>query len=492
MEKISISIGLGWTPDLTRADIAKAGGLFTANNIMPVQGAYHPVLGKSTYNTTALSGTAIKGTYMQDSDGIYYNFLGTTTKLYRFNADNLTDITRAAGDYIGSNWSFEKYGTWVIATNYADDVQVLKSLTGSNFEALGGSPKKAKFCLLVSGHLILANLDNAGSAEPKKIMWSAREDVEDWTASLTTGADSQNFPDIDGNITGLGALGDAFVIAAQNSLTIGQYVGGTYTFRFVINAVRNIGCYYPESFISIGTKVFFWGKDSIYMFDGTSTPVDIGKHIKKTFFATVDIGYTDKITVAHDKDNGLIVWSYPDTSANGVPNKALIYNYMEGKFTTMDLDCNCIFMGVSGGILLDTLTTTLIDEANYPIDSNYWLSNNIQPFIVDSDDSKIKTFSGSQLTAELETGEVSSMPYMLQVTSAYLPIEGSATIGNVTIKHRYATINDLTSSSASSIKLDGTVDLRTTNRNISLNLSLDTFTKIGNIIEAEGIPRGRR
>lgn len=489
---MDINISKGWKPDLPTKERFLVGGLTTAKNILPVSGAYLPVLDKSAYNANAVSGTPINGITMQDSDGIFYNFIGTSTKLYRFDTTNMTDITRASGGaYSAASWSFAKYGTWLVATDFTDDIQVLKDLAnGTNFEALGGSPPKAKYCLLNSGHLILAYIDD-GTAYPKKIIWSAREDIEDYVQSATTGSDSQEFPDMDGVITGLGACGNAFVLAAQNSLTIGYYVGGRYTFNFQINAVQNIGCFYPSSFISIGNEVFFWGRESIYRFNGEDAPVDIGRDMKKTFFEGVNLSYTEKITVAHNKVNGLIWWAYPSTSST-TPDTMLIYNYIEDRFTYVDIDCYCVFMAASGGILMDDLTSSVIDETSILIDSNYWLANEIQPMLIDTADAKVKTLTGSSLTAEIETGEFDLTPAVHMARKAYPQIEGTSATGSVVVKYRFTKTAGQSSSSSSSMKSDGTVDLRTTGRFLALNLQAANFTKIGNAIVADIIQTGSR
>lgn len=491
MSTVSFNINAGWTPDLPKADIAKSNGLVTAKNILPVGGSYLPVLNKAAYNSTAASGTPISGITMQNSDGTYYNFLGTSTKLYRFDNTNMTDVTRAAGAYTATSWSFAKYGTWIVATDFADDVQVLKDLgSGTNFVALGGSPPKAKYCLVNSGHLILAYIDD-GTAYPKKIIWSAREDIEDYSASLVTGSDSQEFPDMDGVITGIGALGDAFVLAAQNSLTIGYYAGGTYTYNFQINAVQNIGCFFPGSFVSIGSEVFFWGKDSIYRFNGEAPPIDIGNKIKKTLFSLINLSYSQKITVACDKVNSLILWAFPSTGSTN-PDTILIYNYLEDRFTYISMDLYCLFIGATGGLLLDSLTSSIIDEVSILLDSNYWTANDLQPILFCTDDSKAKTFSGPSLTAEIETGEFEDIPKMNRINKAYIPIEGESATGSVIIKHRYSKTDAQTSSSSSSIKSDSSVDLRTTNRYLSLNLQASSFIKLGNTITVDIAQTGSR
>lgn len=491
MEKITLDIARGWMPDLSLSDITKNGGLYTVQNVLPVRGAYYPAPNKAAYNTTAAADKIIGGTYVRDTDGQYYSFIGTLTKLYRYTNSALTNITRASGgDYSASYWSFEKYGSWTIATDFTDDPQILKDPTGANFVALGGSPPKARYCLLNHGHLILAYLDESGTIYPKKIKYSAREDVEDWTTSLTTGCGSQDFPDMNGNITGLASLGDGFVITSDDAISYGYYIGGEYTYGFRLNIIRNIGCFFPQSLISIGDKIFFWSKYSIYSFDGESL-IEIGARIKRTIFVETLIQSGDAISVAHDKANGLIKWAFPYGVTSSTADKILVYNYLEDKFTILDMECDSIFMGATEQFIADSFTDTLIDNMDFLIDSTYWYNKNVQPMIGNTD-YKINAFTGSDLTATIETGEINNYPQMFKILKAYLPIEGSSSSGSAIVKHRYSDVDAQSSSSSSSLKSDGTVDLRTTNRKLALNFTGTNFDKINTIIDIEGIALGRR
>ena len=490
---LRLPINKGWMPDLVSNDIAKAGGLVTAKNIIPVSGNYLPVLGKSTFNSTALSGTPVGGCTIQDTDGGYVNFAGTSTKLYRFTKGSLTDITRVSGGaYASVSWQFEEYGSWLLATDGVDEVQVLKGLTAANFQALGGSPpEKAKYFLVNNGYLVLAHITESTILSPKKIRWSGLENIETWTIDPAgTGADSQDFPDMKGIITGIGSIGDNFVIASEYSLTLGSYTGGAFIFQFQPNYVKNIGCFYPKSFISVGNGLFFWGRDSIYMVDNTGAPHDIGGSIKKTLFSDINIEYAHLISVSHDPTNGLIMWGYPRVSST-TPNRILVYSYKEDRFTYIDLDSYCLWVGSVGSISIDELTTS-IDELNIPIDSNYWLNNQLQPFLVDTSDSKIKTLTGSALTTEIETGEVYENPKVLMARKVYTPVELLTGSGTVTIKHRYSALDSQTSATATAIKSDGYTDVRSTNRRLAVNLTASGYSKLGNVIEIDAVESGSR
>lgn len=496
--EITADITKGWMPDLLLENIAAAGGLVTAKNIIPFNLNYYPLPGKASYNTTALSGTPLQGCYVQDSSGVYYNFVGTATKLYRFTKSAMVDVTRASGGaYNALQWKFAPYGNWLVATDYTDVPQVIKDISsGTNFVPLGGSPPtKAKYVLADHEHLILANFEMGGTAYPKGIIWSGRGNIENWptavgTPNLITGADYQNFPDMLGVITGMVKIGKKFAIFSEQSISTGWYMGGASTFGFDHNTVTNTGCFYPQSLFGIDTVIsgipvsaaFFWSQESLWMLTESGAK-EIGQNVKRTVFSNVNQSFAQRIGTAHWPQYGVVLWAYPTTSSTGNLDKILIYNYREDRMTYADISCSSLFTAVTGGVDADTYNE-LGDTVSIPGDSAYWIGKNINPILIDTD-SKAKDFTGTYETAEIETGELVSTPQMTQVKKAYIPIEGAVNSSSVTVKHRYSSLVGQNISSASSIKSDGSVDLRTSDRRLSLNIQAQGFSRIGNVIKAE-------
>ncbi len=479
MPKVTtLPIGAGWLPDLEGSDVLRAGGLRIAKNVLPVRGGYFPMRDKVVFNNTAVTGNPLAGACMEDPSGSWYNFLGTSTKLYRFNKSALTDVTRlVGGNYNGTLWRLCEYGDWVIATNYSDDPQVLKGFTSANFAALGGTPPKAKYALVNSGHLVLAYL-NDGTARPKKAQWSARENPEAWAASLTTGAGSQDFPEAVGPCTGLARMGSAFVLTSQGSVTIGYYIGSTYTFGFKWNAVRDKGNYYPGSLVSIGDAVFFWGKDSIYRYDGAALDDVAHGKVKETMMGNINQSFADRVSAAHDKARNLIFWAYPSVESSGDPDRILVYNYYEKRFTLVEMATECIFVGASGGYTIDEVSS-IIDSVDTMIDASYWASNSQDPMCVDPADGKVRSFIGAQLQAEIETGEVSDSPYLLFSRGAWSPAIELAGSESCYVKHRYSKAVSQSQAGPFTRNSDGAINFRVTDRNLAYNFRPQNFQKIG-------------
>lgn len=486
MARVTINIANGYMPDLSTEEVTEKGGLVRATNVLPISGAYYPLRDKTTYNDTAASGTPLRGICVQATDGNNYNFLGTTTKLYRFDASAMSDFTRSVGGAYGATfWDFALYGNWLIATDYTDVPQIKKVISdGTNFTALGGTPPNAKYCLMDHGHLIFAYLNYGSTTYPKQIMWSGKELPEAInTASptnLATGADYQEFPEMDGAITGLAKVGNGWAIFAEKSITSASYIGGGYTFTFQRNAIKNIGCFYPGSLFSIGDKAFFWSRDSVWELSAAGLK-EIGQSVKRTVMQSLNLAQAGKIVAWPDMTNSIIHWLYVSTSSTN-PDKLFSYNWAEGRAATANMTAFTGLQGVTGGVVIDSMTLAngypVIDSMNNLIDT-YNAGNNFQTIVIDSADSKAKTLTGSQLTAEFETGEVQDATAFTMVKKAYLPVEGLTGNSVVTPKHRKSLIDVQTSGNTSLIKSDGTADIRVTNRRHALNFTVQNFTKIG-------------
>jgi len=493
--KLTLPIGKGWLRDLPKSMIREVGGLFTAKNVLPIALQYYPVGEPEVFNSTTIGGSTVaSGIAVQGEDGVFRNFVGVGNKLYRVTEGTMATLS-ASMTLSSAYWAFEQYGQWLIATNFSNNPIVIKDSSGAGpWKTLGGSPPKAKYILFNNHYMILAYLDEGGTVEPKKICWSALENPEDWTPSRITGAGSQNFPDMKGVITGIGPLGGDFVIASEESLTIGYFVGGNWTFAFRPADFQRIGCKYPGSFISIGDAVFFWGRDSIYKMTPGAPPVDICEgRIKVALFSSINANWHASVRAAHDKRNSLILWSYPSSgntgATEGICDQILVYNYSENRFTHIELDSWMIMEGYGGGVSVDALTQTPIDTPNLPsIDSVDWIAASPSIMILGGD-GVLKTLTGETMKSEIETGEVCDIPSLFMIRRVWPWTEGSATM-EVAIKHRYRLDREFETWELDSAN-DG-IDVRVTTRRFILNLQASGFNAIDNKIDVDIEKHGQR
>jgi hypothetical protein len=404
-----IPIDKGWLPDIVPFDMPQ-GGLCRCENLLPYDEYYASVSSPVTYSSEAV--TTVPRSAIEIKPGTSstkYVMIGTSDAIFRLESDaSVTDVTRIAAAYAcGENtWNWVLYGDWIIATNYVDVPQILKNVpAGTNFAALGGTtPPRAKYCTLYNGHLVFGYTYESSTAYPKRLRWSAHEDVENWTVSLTTQCGYQDIQDADGDMTGIARVGSSLALFFENSITIAYYSGYPYTLGYAVNKYSDVGAL-PNTMISVGDKCYFWSNHGIHELSEAGI-VDVGLGVRNTVLSSLDQGYIYRITRHHDIKHGLIWWSYTSTQASaGTPDRILIYNYRLKKFSIVSCNVGCIFGITSGAVLLDAMTYTDLEDVPYPIDSNVWLANNPSIGCL-STTNYVQTFSGTALASVIETGDL--------------------------------------------------------------------------------------
>lgn len=487
---MEIVFNKGWYGDIPDGLVLQAGGLKSVVNAIPFNASYYPVFGGRVYNTTPIQsqdGQPLAFLVFESSDLIKRNYLFLSNKFYRFTSSQLSEISCYQTEI--NHLSVTNYGNWIVVSDGASPPKVLKSPDGNAFENLAGNPPYAKYLLFFKGHLILANIVENGIAYPKRIRWSARENIEDWTPSLTTGSDFQDFPDSIGQITGLANLGDVFAIFFENSITVGSYSGGVYTYNFIHNAFVNIGCPYPKTVISIGKEAFFWGIDSIYKLSKEGL-TDIGyNRLKKTLFSDFNKSQASKLFAIYDYERNLVMWAYPSGVSNE-PDSILVYNVIEDAFTKIKLPVRALILAnFDNPESLDSYNN-LIDEENVLIDDPRYTMATIMPMFI-SQDNYISYFGGNKLKASFEFAEIESFPDIRVVDGAKLRLEGVAD-GQMTVSCRYSHGESKFYLGSFDIKQDQTIDFRVSSRLINLKLDLDDFDRLYPYLSLTEKIRGKR
>jgi len=291
-------------------------------------------------------------------------YVGTEVGLYEVTSLGFTDVTRNADPYGASGnddiprlWSFTSWGDDVIATNYADEIQ-RKISGGTKYTDLlaGGSPQspQARFCAVIGGHLVLADINPTSYSDGKPYhLWCSY--LLDPTQFDLNDYDNQSaiFPLISkpGAITGLigGEYGWVF---KRNSVWRMTYVGLPPIFQFDM-VMEGVGCSHPQSIVSAGGDIYFWGGGAIHRVGAAGYQRLSGQRIEKYIFDTTyepngllnvygnDSRENDAVVWgAFDSYSGLIWWLYrttDDVDQNKL-NNAVVYSVTEDRFTTIQDD----------------------------------------------------------------------------------------------------------------------------------------------------------
>lgn len=419
MPRLDITIDR-WLPDIGKnlPFAMPKGGLVSCKNLIPLEETFVNMNGQIAYSTNEMTGTPVRGEEFYADDSVYYVFIGTDAGIWRIGpGSNLVDVTRTSGAYdTGLNsWHFAKFGNWIIATNYADEIQVIKEMNTANFEPLVTNETiKAKYCVVNHGHLILGNVIKGGITYPNGILISKYQTISDF--SSIPGYEFINLQECKSPVTSVivfefasDAQDSNIAIFHENNISVAWYTGTPFNFSFDHNRYQDIGAI-PGSPIMVEGVCYFFDEKTIYKWDGINKPEDIGFGVRRTILDYIDITKYYKITTASHPRYGLALWSFKSTVSQAlIPDKLLILNVRNGKFSLVESSQYCIFSMHRNEWTIGMLGQYFpkISDIPYPTNSNYWLDNSIT-FGCIGTDKKVNVYQGTALDWEIETGEYST------------------------------------------------------------------------------------
>lgn len=363
------------------------------------------------------------------SAGAGIPFAGTADALFRLAADAVTwnDVSRTVGGAYsvpaGERWRFAQFGQLLIAVNSDDDIQKFDLTSGTNFEALGGSPPVARYIAVVAdAFVVVANL--VGNSN--RVQWSGTGDAEFWTV----GQNSSDFQDLffGGPIQGIVGGEQGYIFQRSQITRMLFSPGSAFTFQFdVVESER--GLLAPNTLVQVGQQVFFLNKDGFYVLNtttGTTTPIGSEK-VDRFFFDDIQAGTELSILGSADPVNRLIFWAYvSNDNAGTVPDRVLIYDWSLGEWGADDEAVEAFVDFISQTISLDNLGPFgTLDTLPFSLDSPFWESgSNILG--VFGADNRLSHFTGVNKAVTLETSDAELQDGRIVYVSGIEPVVDSA------------------------------------------------------------------
>jgi hypothetical protein len=347
-----------WWPDTDGPNQKDAQGRYImtmAKNVYPSVGGYKPVFSLANYNTgTAITGV-IGGAIARSSSGAWSVFIGTQTKLYKYNSatGNFDDYTRVSGGAynvpVGDIWSACQFGSKVIFCNFNDNPQVIDIDTGATaFADLTGTPPKARYCGVVGDFVFLACLNS----NPRKVRNSAINDTTGWTIG-TNLCDEQELPDGD-DVTGF-AGGEFGWVVQQHAVRRAVFQPGfDQAFRFE-RVERERGSIAKYSVVGVRDTIFYLADDGFYSL-GPAGLKPIGhQRINQWFISNTDQARKFSIIGFSDQTAPRVYWACYASSASTYFDRVLVYDWDVDDFSFLDQQAQFWFRGVTAGTTLEGL-----------------------------------------------------------------------------------------------------------------------------------------
>lgn len=477
-----------WAPDQPAlSDFARE-----ASGVIAEKAGYRPFKALST-TTNALTARCQGARWFRATDGSTASFAGDATKLYKLSGSTWSDVSRVSGGAYSTAadgyWRFAQFGTLAIATNGVDDVQKFDLASGSNWTALGGSPPVGNFLAIVGGFVAQGKV----GSNRQRVHWSGLENAETWATSATTQADYQDLPD-GGEVTGLtgGEYGLVFQESAIRRMT---YEGPPTVFRFD-KISEEVGATIPNSVVAFKDRAFCYDSSGFYMVVGGQQIMPIGAdRVDRWFKAMLAQDEIHRLSAAIDPVNKLYVVSF-STTVNTAPSTLLMYQWEANRWSYASVTAELIYSAiVQDGYTLEELDAFgTIDTLPYPLDSLFWTG--AKSFLLGGfyTDHTFGTFSGSNLAAQIDTGEMQPIPgRRATITAARPMVDGGSP--TVAVGVRQTQQASVTWGSATAITTDGLAPLRANGRYVRFRVGVpaaSTWTWGQGIDDIVARPAGAR
>ena len=384
-----------WTPD--QPGIVE--NLSVAKNCIPAAVGFIPL--PSAVDYSAAASENLNSVFAGRFSSTTTLFAGGATKLFRFDSSDLSmDDVSKSGGYTGvTKWNFAQFGDTVIAANNVNKLQAWTLGSSTAFADLAVAAPVAKYVTVVRDFVVAASLD--GATNPNKVQWSDINDETDWTSGNASQSDFQIIPD-GGNITGITG-GEFGLVLMERAIVRMTYIGSPFFFQFDTIS-KSLGCVEGNSVTKYGNVTYFLGDDGFYSCDGTNI-VPIGNEkVDRWFFGQANPSELDTMSATVDPIRKIVVWNFLD---NFGQRKLIIYNWQVQKWSYAETSVDVVAYAATAGFTLEGLDTYgNMDTLTTSLDDALWAGGKL--LFAGATDTKIVTFTGANMTAEIATGDVGS------------------------------------------------------------------------------------
>ena len=478
-------------------------GALKVDNVIPLKEGYKSLPGFQALSSQGLTGGAV-GLFSSFQASGVTNYAGDATKLYQMNSSQVFIDKSKSGGYNNSTtsnardfWNFTQFGTNIIATNHADNIQKFNQGTDSAFSDLVSI--KAKYITVINNFVVAGYTTESSTSYNQRVKWSGLNDSSTWSPSQATQSGFQDIVGEHGNIVGIVGGENSGIIFFEKAIYRMSYVGTPLIFRFD-KISDNIGAFCDKSIVSFGSMIFFLAQDGFYMLSSGQQLTPIGNGKVDDFFYDDLSSNLDGICSAIDPNNSIVVWSYRGSDATAtstINNKLIIYNYSVDKWSTgsgLDLQ----FISTASQEAFTTLESLDVlgnlDNLPKSLDS-YFYGEGIVGLAGFNSENKFGKFIATSLSATVDTTEFEGVEGRRSAIINVRPIvdseEDSATV-TVTPITRSSQLDNISVGTAVSTQDSGDCPIRSNSRYHRIRVSVTGNFKTMSGVDIEARPEGKR
>lgn len=355
-------------------------------NMVLDHGEVHPVPAQKLFIAEGVSGTVL-GIASAQLGSVPSVFWGTSGKLFRWTATGGT-VLEGSGfsgkkDSEDNNpcsmWTFERWGTWMVASNGVNAIQIFKTATG-DFAALATSaaPARAEIIIGRTPHVVALNTD----AGIDIVEWCAEDNIESWVTGLGKTAGNLQIRGLKGPIRAAKKLAGEIVFYTETSQHMLYYGGLPFRFREQLMSDK-IGACGKQAVVAIGNEHFGMDTKKVWRSSGNGWRNISDEHVTKWIFEDFNEAQRSKVAIQHVDGHDMIAIYFP-SAGSLVNDRCALYNYVHDYWnppatfarTSADQDpgLQWLLSGNSSGYIFDwsdrSTPASSDDAGQLPLDAN--------------------------------------------------------------------------------------------------------------------------
>lgn len=419
-----------WLPD---ADPTAPGVIAEVENLLPTLRGYAPDYSLAVSQRYPVTLPA----RVFSADSTFYAgagvcLFGTATGLYAAQDGTLVDRSRATAYATineGYEWRFATFatasGTYVLATNALNILQVTANITTTDFADVASAPLGNTIC--VQRNFVLLGNFLTGSW-PYDDGWrcSAQEDHTDWTPDIATQSAQGRLTQTPGGIVRLIAYQDSVIAFKATSTYRGTYTGPTAnTWSFPLIS-RSVGLVSHDAVCEADGVLYWMGPAGFYAYAGgqiqriAGAPWNYAKKLLRGL---------NTVQCVWDPVRRLVRWYINSTTLEDGRAYGIAYHPDSNKWGRFQDNSNCAFaLPVDAVPTLDGYDEFIADLADW---------TTFGPVgCIDAATNQLLTYSGQPGASSLITGDIGDDDAVTGMLRARLRFQRAPTTSTMTHYHR--------------------------------------------------------
>jgi hypothetical protein len=166
------------------------------------------------------------------------------------------------------------------------------------------------------------------------------------------------------------------------------------------------GCVARNSVIKHRSTIVYLARDGFYEFTGQQS-IPLGyQAVDIYFFSRVDMSFLRNMSGVVDPVKKLFLWVFPTQGSNGICARQMVFNWIERRWSTTDIECTRVFPLYSPGYTVEDIDRNYenIDAVPISLDSPDWLGGTLTLAYV-KPNGAVASATGPSRAATIATGE---------------------------------------------------------------------------------------